>query len=123
MRGPVIPFTVPAWRTRADEFDDLLAFDLGTYRQQLGKAMDHLDFGVLDVPQADPAPWEDGIPLARYLPFERPARITGRIVFFRMPILEAARDAPDPRLFIHDVITEQLAGALGEDPDDIDYLR
>ncbi|AWE41963.1 MULTISPECIES: metallopeptidase family protein [unclassified Actinobaculum] len=123
LRGPVLPPEAPAWRTRADRFDDFIAFDLATYRRFLGSDMDHTDFGVLDVPEADPAPWEHGVPLARYLPFERPARITGRIVFYRLPMLAAASRSPHPRLFLHDVITEQLASALGRAPEDIDYLR
>ena len=123
LRGPVIPFSVPAWRTRADEFDDVVAADLAQYRRILGDEMAHIDYGVLDVPESDPAPWERGIPLARYLPFERGAQITGRIVFYRMPILQAAQRTLDPRVFIHDVVTEQLASALGRPAEEIDYLR
>ncbi len=123
MRGPVIPGHVPAARTRADKFDDFIAFDLMTYRRFLGNDMRHIDYGVLDVPENDPAPWEDGVPLARFLPFEKPAKITGRIIFYRMPILAAAAKDPYPRLFIHSVVTEQLASALGKHPEDIDYLR
>ena len=85
--------------------------------------MAHIDYGVLDVPESDPAPWERGIPLARYLPFERGAQITGRIVFYRMPILQAAKRTLDPRVFIHDVVTEQLASDLGRPAEEIDYLR
>ncbi len=122
LRGPIIPGHLPAARTRADRFDDFIAFDLMTFRRFLGGQMKHIDFGVLDVPEQDPAPWEDGIPLARFLPFERPAKITGRIVFYRMPILAAAARSDYPRLFIHSVVTEQLASALGKLPEDIDYL-
>ena len=122
LRGPVIPGALPAARTRADKFDDLIGYDLATFRTHLGNKMSHIDFGVLDVPEYEPAPWEDGVPLARYIPFERPAKITGRIVFYRMPILEAAERTDDPRMFIHDVVTGQLASALGQNPEDIDYL-
>ncbi|WP_182050225.1 metallopeptidase family protein [Changpingibacter yushuensis] len=123
MRGPIVPFTVPAWRTRSDKFDDVVALELMTYRSLLGEALKHIDYGVLDVPEVDPAPWEEGVPLARYLPFERPARITGRIVFYRMPILAAAARSDFPRLVIHDIVTEQLAAAIGRDAEDIDYLN
>ena len=105
------------------KFDDVVAADLAQYRQILGDDMAHIDYGVLDVPESDPAPWERGIPLARYLPFERGAQITGRIVFYRMPILQAAKRTLDPRVFIHDVVTEQLASALGRPAEEIDYLR
>ncbi|MFP7695681.1 metallopeptidase family protein [Trueperella sp. LYQ143] len=120
--GPILPMSVPAWRTRADCFDDLIAWDLGTFRRHLGERMDHIDFAVMDAPQNDPAPWEESVPLARYLPFERPARIHGRIIFYRMPILHAMRDEDDPRLFIHSIVVSQLASALNVDPDEIDYL-
>ncbi|MDO4888441.1 MAG: metallopeptidase family protein [Actinomycetaceae bacterium] len=122
LRGPVIPFTAPAWRTRADMFDDVIAADLAEFKRHLGEEMDHIDYGVLDVPDSQPAPWEQGVPLARFLPFEKPAKITGRIVFYRMPILQAARRTSMPQVFIHDVVTQQLASALGREPEDIDYL-
>ncbi len=121
LRGPIVPFTLPAWRTRADKFDDILTLELLTYREHLGDLLAHFDCGVLDVPEP-PAPWEEGIPLARFLPFERPARITGRIVFYRMPILRAAAHAEDPRLFIHEIVTCQLADAIGRFPEEIDFL-
>ncbi|KMY23045.1 hypothetical protein SAMN05421878_103143 [Actinobaculum suis] len=122
IRGPFLPFTLPAWRTRAEKFDDVIAYELATYRMVLGEKMDGLDFGILDVPSEDPAPWEDGIPLARYLPFEPGGEITGRLIFYRLAILQSARRAPDCHLFIHQVVTQQLASALGEFPEDIDFL-
>ena len=123
LRGPVVPFTVPAWRTRADVFDDLLATDLAEFKRRLGERMAHLDYGVLDVPASEPAPWEAGVPLARFLPIDRPGRIAGRIVFYRLPILMAANRTDTPQWFIHDVVTQQLASALGVGPEDIDYLQ
>lgn len=123
LRGPVLHPAMPAWRTRAQKFDDVLAWDLGTFRRYLGEQMDRLDFAVLDVPHSDPAPWEEGVPLGRVMPFERPSKIEARIIFYRMPIIEAASRQPYPRMFIHRVITNQLASALNEHPEDIDYLH
>lgn len=122
IRGPIVQRNVPAWRSRAQMFDDVIAWDLGTFRRHLGARMDRFDFAVLDVPHSDPAPWEDGIPLGRIVPFEKPSKIEGRIIFYRMPIIDAASRHPQPRLYIHNVITNQLASALGERPEDIDYL-
>lgn len=121
-RGPILPMTIPGWRTRSDQFDDLLGWELGEYSRHLGPVLDRYDFAVMDVPGADPAPWESGAPLARYLPFERPAKIHGRIIFYRMPILNAMRSHPDPRMLIHSIVTSQLAAALNRLPEDIDYL-
>lgn len=123
LRGPILPFNLPSWRTRADKFDDIITEDLAHFRRALGKEMEHIDFAVLDVPDSEPAPWEPGVPMARFLPFERPAKITGRIIFYRMPMLQAARRSADPRLFLHDIVTQQLASAIGRHPEDIDYLR
>lgn len=122
VRGPILPTSVPAWRTRADQFDDMLAWELGAFKAHLGKAMDRYDYAVMDVPGSDPAPWEEGVPLARFLPFERPAKIRGRIIFYRMPILRALRKDPDPQMLIHTIVTSQLATALNRMPADIDYL-
>ncbi|WP_394262707.1 metallopeptidase family protein [Trueperella sp.] len=121
-RGPILPMSIPGWRTRADQFDDLLAWELGEYKKRLGRAMARIDFAVMEVPGGDPAPWESGVPLARYLPFERPAKIHGRVIFYRMPILSALRTDPDPRMLIHSIVTSQLATALNRMPEDIDYL-
>ncbi|WP_241969066.1 metallopeptidase family protein [Trueperella bialowiezensis] len=114
--------SVPAWRTRADQFDDLIAWEIGEFKKHLGRRIDRLDFGVIDVPGSEPAPWERGVPLARFLPFERPAKIHGRIVFYRMPILRAMNKEPDPRMFIHVIVTSQIASALEVPPEEIDYL-
>lgn len=123
LRGPVIPPSVPAWRTRADKFDDAVASDIAQFRLFLGTKLDHYDFAVLDMPEKAPAPWEKGIPLGRFFPFERPAKIHGRIVFYRLPILSAARQESNFSLFLHQVITMHIASALNVDPQAIDYLQ
>ncbi len=122
MRGPMLPVNVPAWKTRAQDFDDAIAKELTTYQKHLPGQLKRFDFAVLDIPQNDPAPWENGIPLGRFLPFQRPAKIHGRIVFYRMPIIQAASREHNPELFLHQVVTEQIALALNVDPQDIDYL-
>lgn len=122
LRGPLLSPGIPAWKTRAEQFDDAVAREITTYQKYLGPRLTKFDFAVMDVPQQDPAPWEDGVPLGRFLPFERPSKIHGRILFYRMPIIEAASKEPHPALFLHQVVTEQIALALGVDPEEIDYL-
>ncbi|QJC22340.1 metallopeptidase family protein [Arcanobacterium buesumense] len=123
MRGPLVSSQSPAYRTRAQKFDDILALELAAFRRHLGRRLDRYDFAVLDVPASDPAPWENGIPLARFLPFERPSRILGRLVFYRMPLTIAADDDDDPRMFIHNVMVSQIASALDIDPAEVEYLQ
>jgi len=122
LRGVVIPPNAPAWRSRPEQFDEFIATDIATYRRILGPEVDRIDVGVMDVPEHGPTPWEESIPLARYIPSPRQSQAEGRIIFYRLPLLTAARKAPDARLFLHDVVTQQLAGALGRHPEDIDYL-
>ncbi|USR80254.1 metallopeptidase family protein [Arcanobacterium pinnipediorum] len=122
IRGPILDLDSPAYRTRAQKFDDILAWELNAFRTYLGSRLNRYDFAVIDVPPTDPAPWEDGIPLARFLPFERPSKILGRIVFYRLPMTMAALSEDDPRAFIHDVMVSQIATALNIDPNDIDFI-
>ncbi|SDU79289.1 metallopeptidase family protein [Arcanobacterium phocae] len=123
LRGPLVDRTSPAYRSRTQKFDDILSWELTAFREHIGEKLDRYDVAVLDVPATDPTPWEDGIPLARFLPFERPSKILGRLVFYRMPIEMAIEDVDDPRLFIHRVMVGQIASALNMDPDDVDYAR
>lgn len=122
-RGPLLGPHLPAWRTRADRFDDLIALEVDALNRHLHGKLDVYDVAVLDVPESDPAPWEDGVPLSRFLPFERPGKIHGRMIFYRLPILQSVTRYDAPRLFIHDVVVDQVAATLGEDPEDIDYIR
>lgn len=109
-------------RTRAQKFDDVIASELERFSVHLGARMERYDFAVLDVPGADPAPWEDGVPLTRYLPFERPSKIHGRIIFYRRPIEHEALRHDDPQMIIHAIMVNQIADAMNMDPREVDYL-
>lgn len=120
LRGPILHPAIPAWRTRAERFDDMISMEVATYRRVLGDVVDRFDYAVLDVPEADPAPWEDGVPQARYFPMPD-SRVEGRIVIYRRPILHAAPSPAHVSLLVHAVVTQQLANALGRSPEEIDY--
>lgn len=121
LRGPIMPPTVPAWRTRAERFDDIVSLEVATYRRHLGDIVDRLDYAVLDVPESDPTPWEDGIPQARFFPLDRSTGLEGRIVLYRRPMEQMAPTAGTLAVLIHMVITQQLASFLGRSPEEIDY--
>ncbi|MGV9183467.1 metallopeptidase family protein [Arcanobacterium canis] len=122
IRGFLLDPALPAWRTRADKFDDLIAAEFAALNEHLGGRLSDLDVAVLDVPESDPAPWEDGVPLARFLPFDRAMGKRGRLIFYRRPIETAAQRSPQPRLIVHDVVVDQVAAVLGERGEDIDYF-
>ena len=55
LRGPLVPPHLPAWRTRAERFDELVvaaADDLARHCPQVGS----IQFAVEEVPPSDPAP-------------------------------------------------------------------
>ena len=120
MRGPLAHPAVPAMMSRAAAFDDLVIDVAQRYRPVLGRRAEHLEFAVEEVPPADPADWEDGVPLARLWPAK--GRLPARIVVYRRPILTAARGR-DHAVIVHDVIVEQIALLLGVDPREVDPGR
>ena len=64
LRGPLLPPILPAWRTRAERFDELVtsaADDLARDWPQIAR----IQFAVEEVPPSDPAPWERGAVLGR----------------------------------------------------------
>ena len=64
LRGPLLPPILPAWRTRAERFDEFVtsaADDLARNWPQIAR----IQFAVEEVPPSDPAPWERGAVLGR----------------------------------------------------------
>lgn len=55
IRGPILDLDSPAYRTRAQKFDDILAWELNAFRTYLGSRLNRYDFAVIDVPPTDPA--------------------------------------------------------------------
>ena len=100
LRGPLLPPHLPAWRTRAERFDELVvsAAEVLTRRwPQVGS----IQFAVEEVPPSDPAPWEHGVVLGRGF---------------------AARAQDDAELteLVRRVVVEQVALMLGRSPEEID---
>ena len=121
LRGPLLPPTLPGWRTRAERFDDLVLSLVERLERQVGPAMDGVEFAVEAVPPSDPAPWEAGaVPLARYFPADGAAGLAHRIVVYRHPVVARADGAVEIALLLRDVLVEQLAHVLGRDPEDLD---
>lgn len=119
VRGPLLPATVPAARSRAERFDGLVldAVDrLGTrWRDQV----DEIELAVEDVPPADPAPWEAGeVPLGRFFPGER--GLPARVVVYRRPVETRAADEAELADLVRAVVVEQVAHALGVEPERLD---
>lgn len=117
---------MPAARTKAELFDDLVLDTVERLERRYAKELAGVEFAVEDVPgeiegyEADVL--EDRrVPLARLLP-GRPGRygVAPRIVLYRRPLeLRAGNHHDQLADLVHDVIVEQVANLLGMDPDDL----
>ncbi|MCL1871751.1 MAG: metallopeptidase family protein [Promicromonosporaceae bacterium] len=118
-RGPLIPATLPAFRSRAEQFDDLVLDAVDDLERTWERQLSGTEFAVEDVPPSDPAPWEDGgVPLGRCFPAE--AGQPARVVVYRRPVELRAEDPEDLADLVHDVVVEQVAHLLARTPEEID---
>lgn len=122
-----MPPTVPLYRTRAQQFDDLVLDAVARLEPRWETELAGVEFAVQEVPEADELADDSGpLPLARVVPAApdpqgatRPAA-AARIVVYRRPMLARAEDDEELSDLIFDVIVEEFARVLGLDPDTID---
>ncbi|SHG46922.1 metallopeptidase family protein [Streptoalloteichus hindustanus] len=131
LRGPLYPASLPAARTRAERFDQLVLEALEPIEQRWHTELTQLDVAVDDVPEVNVTSPEDlmwgsdvvedgNVPLARLVPAGVDGRglpTRARIVLYRRPLEARARDGNDLADLVHDVLVEQVATYLGLDPD------
>ena len=87
-----------------------------TLERRLGHELG-VELAVEEVPPADPAPWEHGVPLGRLFPAER--TLAARLVLYRRPVVQRAQDDGELAAIIYEVMAEQIARMLGRDPEDL----
>lgn len=118
LRGPLLPSALPAWRSPAQRFDDLVLDSIERLAVGFRAEISKIEFAVEDVPPADPSPWEHGdVPLSRCFPADR--GLPTRIVVYRRPI-EARSDRAERAELVHGLVVEQVAHALGVSVSDLD---
>ncbi len=106
-------------RTRSEVFDDFVLDAVERVERRHPGRLGDLEVAVELVPPSDPAPWEhQQVPLSRLFPAERD--FPARIVLYRRPIETRASDRESLGDLVHTIVVEQLAGALGVDPQDLD---
>lgn len=119
VRGPLLPHTVPAYRTRAEIFEDHVLDAVERLESRWGEQLRRTRFAVEDVPPSGPAPWEHGgVPLGRCFPAE--PGLDATIVVYRRPVETRATDPADLAVLVREVVVEQVAHLLGRDPEEID---
>ena len=114
-----MPSTVPAFRTRAERFDDLVLAAVERLEHRWASELEGTEFAVEDVPPSAPAPWESGgVPLGRY--FAADAGLPNRIVIYRRPVENRSENARELTAVVEDVVVEQVAALFGINPEELD---
>lgn len=134
VRGPLLPPTVPGWRSRAERFDMAVLEAYEPIERRWHDRLTGLDIAVDEIPRISPRdpdnvqfPPEviaDGpIALARLIPAGVDVRgnsTRARMVLFRKPIERRAKDSLDLGDLLHDILVAQVATFLGVEPTVID---
>lgn len=114
-----MPAALPGTRNRAMRFDDLVLDAVAHLERGWREQMRPLEFAVEDVPPADPTPWEgDDVPLGRFFPATRD--LPPRVVVYRRPLETRSLDDGDLGDLVQQVVVEQVAHALGVEPERLD---
>ena len=123
MRGPLLPPTVPGWRSRAERFDMAVLEVYEPIERRWQDRLTTLDVAVDEIPRLSPRDPEsvqwppevvaDGpIALARLIPAGVDVRgnaTRARIVLFRKPIERRAKDIAELAELLHEVLVAQVA--------------
>ena len=134
MRGPLLPATVPGWRSRAERFDMAVLEAYEPIERRWQDRVSALDVAVDEIPriaprdpdnvQFPPEVVADGpIALARLIPAGVDVRgnsTRARIVLFRKPIERRAGDTLELTDILHEILVAQVATYLGVEPSVID---
>ncbi|MCB9440392.1 MAG: metallopeptidase family protein [Mycolicibacterium sp.] len=134
MRGPLLPPTVPGWRSRAERFDMAVLEAYEPIERRWHTRLTGLDVAVDEIPRISardpenvnfpPEVIADGpIALARLIPAGVDVRgqaTRARIVLFRKPIERRAKDTMELGDLLHEILVAQVATHLGVEPSVID---
>lgn len=126
LRGPLLPDSLPAARSRAEAFDELVLDSLDRLSLRWSAELAEIEVVVEDVPAVGPGDEdarsrEDGVALARSEPAtgDRPARI----VVHRRPVESRAKGLRAREDLVHDVVVDAVADLLGLAPEVVDPER
>ncbi len=134
VRGPMLPPSAPARRTRGQQFDRLVLEAFAPLDARWHDRLTKLDIAVDDVPKIRPlhpdsVTWPDEVvadgpvPLSRLVPAgvdRHNVATRARVVLFRKPLELRAHDPEDLLDLLREVLVQQIATYLGVDPEIID---
>jgi predicted Zn-dependent protease with MMP-like domain len=127
VRGRLVPPGVPLYRTRSQQFDDMVLDAVARLEGRWEAELAGVEFAVQEVPEAEEL-IDDSVPLplARTIPGtpvsadpDRPAT-PARIVVYRRPLMARSDNDAELSDLVFDVVIEEFAAFLGLDPDSVD---
>ncbi len=125
LRRELLPTGVPAHRTRAQRFDDLVLDAVERLEERWAAELGDVEFAVDDVPpdRAATDPAEDPVLLSELLPGAPGPGGTStppRIVVYRRPAEARAHGTADLADLVYDILVHEVARLLGVGPEVID---
>ena len=127
LRGRLVPPGVPLYRTRSQQFDDMVLDAVARLESRWEAELAGVEFAVQEVPEAEELV-DDSVPLplARTVPGtpasadpSRPAT-PARIVVYRRPLMARTESDGELSELVFDIVVEEFAAFLGLDPDSVD---
>ena len=128
LRGRLVPPTVPMYRTRAEQFDDIVLDAVARLEPRWESELSSVEFAVQEVPDAEELGDDRRRDPAR-AGYPRGRRIAGtpivwrppvRIVIYRRPLLARAENDDDSATWCSRSWSRSSRGALGIDPNSVD---
>jgi len=127
LRGRLVPPGVPLYRTRSQQFDDMVLDAVARLEGRWEAELAGVEFAVQEVPEANELMDDSSpLPLARTIPGSPDSGDPGqpatpaRIVVYRRPLMARSESDGELRELVFDVVVEEFASFLGLDPDTVD---
>jgi predicted Zn-dependent protease with MMP-like domain len=122
-----MPPGVPAYRTRSQQFDDMVLDAVARLEPRWEAELEGVEFAVQEVPEADELVDDSmSLPLARTVPAtpstgdaKQPAA-PARIIVYRRPLMARTESDGELSELVFDVVVEEFATYLGIDPESVD---
>lgn len=118
LRGALLPSTVPGHTTARENFDALVVAAAERLARRWSRHWGDVEFATEDTPPSLPSPPQQRIALAQTFPSE--PGLPTRIVVYRRPIEDRARDEQEKAALVRGVVVRQVAELMRMDPRDID---
>jgi predicted Zn-dependent protease with MMP-like domain len=127
VRGRLLPPGVPLYRTRSQQFDDMVLDAVARLESRWEAELTGVEFAVQEVPEAEELVDDSSpLPLARTVPAipepgsaDHPAA-PARIVVYRRPLMARSENDGELSDLVFDIVVEEFATFLGLDPDSVD---